>query len=31
MFIGFWGLQYACEKLGALVLPGGGMTTDVRV
>jgi phenylacetate-CoA ligase len=30
-FIGFWGLQYACEKLGALVLPGGAMTTDVRV
>jgi phenylacetate-CoA ligase len=30
-FIGFWGLHYACEKLGSLVLPGGAMTTDVRV
>jgi phenylacetate-CoA ligase len=30
-FIGFWGLHYACEKIGALVLPGGAMTTDVRV
>jgi phenylacetate-CoA ligase len=30
-FIGFWGLHYACEKLGSLVLPGGAMTTDQRV
>jgi phenylacetate-CoA ligase len=30
-FIGFWGLHYACEKLGALTLPGGAMTTDQRV
>jgi phenylacetate-CoA ligase len=30
-FIGFWGLHYACEKLGCLALPGGAMTTDQRV
>jgi phenylacetate-CoA ligase len=30
-FIGFWGLHYACEKLGCLTLPGGAMGTDQRV
>jgi phenylacetate-CoA ligase len=30
-FIGFWGLHYAAEKMGCLVLPGGAMTTDMRV
>src|SRR3954468_18973410 len=30
-FVGIWGAQYACEKLGALVLPGGNMTTEARV
>ena len=30
-FVGFWGAQYASEKLGALVLPGGNMTTEARV
>src|SRR5437667_7324235 len=30
-FIGFWGLHYACEKLGCLVLPGGALTTEQRV
>jgi phenylacetate-CoA ligase len=30
-FIGFWGLHYAGEKIGCLVLPGGAMTTDQRV
>jgi phenylacetate-CoA ligase len=30
-FIGFWGLHYAGEKLGCLVLPGGAMQTDQRV
>jgi phenylacetate-CoA ligase len=30
-FIGFWGLHYASEKLGCLVLPGGAMQTDQRV
>jgi phenylacetate-CoA ligase len=30
-FVGFWGAQYACEKIGCLVLPGGNMTTDARV
>jgi len=29
-FIGFWGLHYAGEKMGCLVLPGGAMTTDMR-
>ncbi len=30
-FVGFWGAQYASEKLGCLVLPGGNMTTEGRV
>lgn len=30
-FVGFWGAHYACEKIGALVLPGGNMTTEARV
>jgi phenylacetate-CoA ligase len=30
-FVGFWGAHYACEKLGALVLAGGNMTTEARV
>ena len=30
-FIGFWGAHYACEKLGAMVLPSGNMTTPNRV
>ena len=30
-FVGFWGAHYACEKLGALVLPGGNMSTEARV
>jgi phenylacetate-CoA ligase len=30
-FIGFWGAHYACEKMGALVIPGGAQTTEARV
>jgi len=30
-FIGFWGAHYGCEKLGALVIPGGAQTTQGRV
>lgn len=30
-FVGFWGAQSACEKIGCLVLPGGNMTTEQRV
>jgi phenylacetate-CoA ligase len=30
-FVGFWGAHYACEKIGALVLPGGNQSTDARV
>ena len=30
-FIGFWGAHYACEKMGALVVPGGAQTTEARV
>jgi phenylacetate-CoA ligase len=30
-FIGFWGAHYCCEKLGALVLPSGGSSTEQRV
>jgi phenylacetate-CoA ligase len=30
-FIGFWGAHYCCEKMGALVIPGGAQTTEARV
>lgn len=30
-FIGFWGLHYALEKIGALTVPGGAQTTESRV
>ena len=30
-FIGFWGAHYCCEKIGALVVPGGAQTTEQRV
>jgi phenylacetate-CoA ligase len=30
-FIGFWGAHYCCEKIGALVIPGGAQTTEGRV
>jgi phenylacetate-CoA ligase len=30
-FIGFWGLHYGLEKLGALTVPGGAQTTEARV
>lgn len=30
-FIGFWGAHYSCEKLGALVIPGGAQTTSARI
>jgi len=30
-FIGFWGLHYGLEKIGALVIPGGAQPTENRV
>ncbi|MDO9536366.1 MAG: phenylacetate--CoA ligase family protein [Bacillota bacterium] len=30
-FIGFWLAHYACERLGALTLPTGGMTSQDRI
>ncbi len=30
-FIGFWGAHYGCEKMGALVLPSGGSSTEHRI
>lgn len=30
-FIGFWGAHYCCEKIGALVIPGGAATTEGRI
>ena len=30
-FIGFWGVHYGLEKLGALVIPGGAQPTEARV
>jgi phenylacetate-CoA ligase len=31
VFIGFWGAHYAAEKIGALVIPGGGQGTEARI
>lgn len=30
-FIGFWGAHYCCEKIGALVIPGGAQTSEARI
>ncbi|HUS13872.1 MAG TPA: phenylacetate--CoA ligase family protein [Chloroflexia bacterium] len=30
-FIGFWGAHYACERMGALVIPGGAQPTEARI
>lgn len=30
-FIGFWGAHYAAEKIGALTIPSGGLTSEERV
>lgn len=30
-FIGFWGAHYGCEKIGALVVPGGAQSTERRI
>jgi phenylacetate-CoA ligase len=30
-FIGFWGLHYGLEKIGAMTIPGGAQTTAARV
>lgn len=30
-FIGFWGCHYGAEKIGALVVPGGGASTQQRL
>ena len=30
-FIGFWLAHYACERLGALTLPSGGMSSEDRI
>jgi len=30
-FIGFWGAHYGCEKIGALVIPGGAQTSEARI
>lgn len=31
LFIGFWQCHYGCEKLGAEIIPGGGLTTEVKL
>ncbi|MDP2726732.1 MAG: phenylacetate--CoA ligase family protein, partial [Dehalococcoidia bacterium] len=31
IFIGFWGAHYALEKMGVLVIPGGGQSTEARL
>ncbi|NMB41612.1 MAG: phenylacetate--CoA ligase [Firmicutes bacterium] len=30
-FIGFWLAHYACEKIGALTIPTGGMSSEERI
>jgi len=30
-FIGFWGAHYCCQKIGALTIASGGMTSEARV
>ncbi|GAB6173903.1 phenylacetate--CoA ligase [Paradesulfitobacterium aromaticivorans] len=30
-FIGFWGAHYACEKIGALTIASGGMSSENRI
>lgn len=30
-FIGFWGAHYAAEKIGAMTIPGGGMSSEERI
>lgn len=30
-FIGFWGAHYACEKIGALTVASGGMSSEARI
>ena len=31
LFYGFWGAHYGCEKLGAEVVPGGGLTSEQKL
>lgn len=31
LFIGFWQCHYGCEKLGAEIIPGGGLSTEVKL
>lgn len=31
VFIGFWGMHYGAEKVGALVIPGGAQTREMRL
>lgn len=30
-FIGFWGAHYACQRIGATTVAGGGMTSEARL
>ncbi|MDA8334107.1 MAG: AMP-binding protein [Peptococcaceae bacterium] len=30
-FIGFWGAHYASEKIGAMTVPGGGLSSEDRI
>lgn len=31
LFIGFWQCHYGCEKLGAEIIPGGGLSTEMKL
>ena len=31
MFVGFWGMHYALERIGAAVVPAGGMDSRARI
>lgn len=31
LFIGFWQCHYGCEKIGAEIIPTGGLSTEIRL
>lgn len=31
LFIGFWQCHYGCEKIGAEIIPGGSLSTEVKL
>ena len=31
LFYGFWGAHYGCERIGAEIIPGGGLTSEQKL